>query len=1112
MKIPNLIEINKDVYGTYAAMALMNIQTVLSHIQKMADIKGMQPSDDEDYWLHPVMIYLNPKSIQGKDKLYEKKPYLNTFQNDDNPLKKDMIMEKLSMCFPFLKVMAEYQRDHINKKNKEKRLEINSCDIHYVLNMAFRVLKKYRDYTCHYSINDDSWKDGSEFLRYNEEPLSYSLNKYYDVALRNVKERFGYNEKQLAFLQDHRYKKSVGANGRRMMVTDYDFCLSIQSINDDANNKPHISETGMAMLISLFLEKKYIKSFLDKIHIYNQKNQEEYRVVYRSMSVNSIVLPKERIKSDKGNMATALDMLNELKRCPKELFDTLPFEEQGWFRTISSDHNEVLQMRHQDRFVQLSLQYIDHNRLFDNTRFHVNMGKLRYLFATDKKCIDGQTRVRVLEHRLNGYGRLQDMEDMRKGSGGTFHDTGIMIRDFENVKRDDADSSNYPYIVDTYTHYILENNKVEMCFGNDYIMPKIEEVNGKWYVGNKIPACRMSTLEMPAMMFHIHLLGAKKTEERLWNVYDSYIRMFEALRDGTLTKDNIGGFGIPEADIPKKVMDAVNGVTKRKDFNEHLRKTLYAMLEETEILIKRLQADKKAVNSADNKMGKRGFRQIMPGKLADFLAKDIVRFQPSQYTGEDYGADKLTGMNYRVMQASIATYNSYDNADAFDGLRKMFADARLIDGDRSRNHPFLYNALLRKPQNAVELYEQYLKARKGYINKLLNDIEGGIRVNPTFINRTQNKWLKHDSDYYKLLGEIYLDDLAIELPRQMFDDEIKARLKTMPQMKDVDFDNANVTYLIGEYLKRVCDDDYQEFYSWKRNYRYMDMLACVIDKKKNCLSTQFTTTAEREEMWKEREEKWNRYKAWAVKKKQSDRNLSRMSDAEFEDILGKRLSSCRNDYQKSEKMIRRYRVQDALLFLMAESMITEHVDFKGKNFKLKDIMPDADGGILSEVMPMDFTFEKGGKKYTIHSNGTKIKNYGDFFALAHDKRFMPLLNIISSATIDKDELESEFDNYDTCRPTVVKLVFDFEKLAFEAYPELQDIIDAGGRIQFSNILDKLKADESLTENDTWVLSQIRNAFEHNAYPKQKEVVKIKTLPEIAKHLVELFGQHAKKIE
>lgn len=1097
MKIPNLIEIRKDVYGTYAAMALMNIRTVLNHIQKMADIEGELPDVCEDYWYHPVMQYLANAN----------------FQNDSQPEKTALITEKLLVSFPFLKIMAEYQRDYKNKKINDKRLwrlEINSDDVWYVLNNIFRVLKKYRDYSCHYSVKDTSWDDGSDFLKYNEQPLSYMLNKYYDVALRNVKERYDYDVKQLAFLQDHRYKKTTGKDGRRMTITDYDFFLSIQSINGDKTNSPHLSETGVMLMICLFLEKKYIKSFIDKSNIYTLKNSEDYRVIYRSMAINSIILPKERIHSDKGGMAMALDMLNELKRCPKELFNTLSFEDQSRFRIISADHNEVLQMRHTDRFAQLSLQYIDQKKLFEGIRFHVNMGKLRYLFASEKHCIDGQTRVRVLEHKLNGFGRIGEMEEMRKNANGTFADTNIEIRDFEHVKRDDANADNYPYIVDTYTHYLLDNNKIEMLLSDKNVMPEIEQVGDKWYVNKMTPTCRMSVFELPAMMFHMHLLGNQKTEKRIKEVCDSYCRLFKALEDGNLTKDNLSSFGIPVEDMPQKVVDAVNGVTKGKDYNAFVVKAVNEMIAETNLLIDRLKNDKNAVRSKNNKMGKRGFRQISPGKLADFLAQDIVRFQPS-LDSENYGSDKLTGMNYRVLQASIAIYNSNGDGEAFRKFRQMFADAGLVDGKKEKNHPFLSNALSRRTENAVEFYENYLYARRRYLKELQENIDNGIKISLPFINKSNNKWLKRNAEYYKILGEIYSEDLAIELPRQMFDEDIKKALKAMPEMKGVDFDNANVTYLIAEYLKRVCDDDFQNFYSWKRNYRYMDMLICDIEKRKNALNRNYTTTSEREKLWEKRERLWDEYKQWAYSKKLSDRNMMKIGNDEFEQILSKRLSGSRNDFQKSEKTIRRYKVQDALLFMMVNSMLTEHVDFAGKKFKLGDIMPDSDKGILSEIMPMDFIFEKGGKRYTIHSNGMKIKNYGDFFALANDKRIEPLFNILSEVTIDKEELESEFDNYDTCRPTVVKLVFDFEKMAFGKYPELQKRVEDGEKIDFTAILKLLKSVDGLSEDDAKILSQIRNAFDHNQYPKQKQIIRIKTLPDVAKNLVELFDNHAKKL-
>lgn len=914
-------------------------------------------------------------------------------------------------------------------------------------------------------------------------------------------------------------KERSADGGRPRMVVDTDFYLSMLHSNGDNTGKFHLSGVGVALLICLFLEKKYINVFLSKLNIGSGRKSaltdEERKVIHRSMAINSIRLPRERIfHSDKDCTSVAMNMLNELKRCPAELFDTLDYDEQSRFRTVSQYHNEVLMWRSTDCFAQLSLEYIDYNRLFDSIRFHVNMGKLRYLFNPEKHCIDGQTRVRVIEHLLNGYGRLREMEyEQRiKNGDGTFADTGVKIRGLDEVRRDDATAENYPYVVDTHARYILENNKVEMRFcDEDCLMPNLVKENGKWYVEKDIPSCRMSTLELPAMMFHIHLLGAEATERRIRDVYDRYIRMFAALMDGTLTKDNIGSFGIAEADIPQKVFDAVNGVAGKKDVRAYINKVLDEMLDDTERRIERLKADKKAVGSRDNKMGKRGSRQIVPGRLADFLARDIANMQPSLEKGDGYGMDRITGLNYRVMQASIATYCSDGDSAAFDKFRAMFVSAGLIGGDRNRNHPFLYNALRRQPANTIEFYENYLYARKKYLERLKEDGKTDV----PFINVHRNKWMRRDEDFYKIQGEIYSEDIPVELPRQMFDEPIKACLKTIPEMAGVDFDKANVTYLIGEYMKRVCQDGPQEFYSWKRHYRYMDMLVGKTDSK-GSLCEQYTTVEEREKLWQERVSRAEDYKSMMRHAKRNDRNKCSISDEEYEDGLAKGLANMRNDYQKTEKMIRRYKVQDALLFLMAKETLTgmSMVDFDGKKYRLKDIMPDSDKGVLSEIMPMEFKFEKKGKTYTIKSSGMKIKNYSDFYALLYDKRLSPLLELVNSDMVKKDDVDKEFERYDDYRPEVVKLILDFEKLVYEKYPEMKDLpreYKAKRKtFKFKNLLDKLIEYGEFTEVEKEVLREIRNAFDHNSYPEPDSgIVKITTLPEIAKHMVELFGDNAR---
>lgn len=1092
MRIPYLIEQNKSLFGTYSAMALKNIQSVFDHIQKITDIEDCMPErNPEDFWNHPVMQYLNREKRTASA----------------DPEKTATIMEKLLHNLPFLKIMAENQRDYHNKKgnNNTIRFEINCSDIFYVLNNMFRVLKTYRDITMHYIIKDDRIdNDDSAFLVYNENPLSFAINNYFTAALRNAKERYNYTTQDLAFIQDYRIDKST-------KKTNFNFFLSMQSYNDD--KKIHLSGVGVAQLICLFLEKKYINLFLAKLPIYDRYSEqdEECRIIRRALAINSIVLPKDRIRSDKRDLSTALDMLNELKRCPKELFETLSQENQDAFRVISSDYNEVLLMRHSDRFAQLSLQYIDSNRLFKNIRFHVNMGKLRYLFNAEKKCIDGGVRVRVLEHPINAFGRLDEMEQYRKQNDTTFGDTNIKIRDFENVKRDDACAANYPYIVDTYARYMLENNKIEMSLNNNK-MPKIVKTTaGKWYVDKHRPDCRLSTLELPAMMFHMHLLGSAQTEKRIKDVYGNYMRLFKALSDGTLTRENIDTFNIARCDMPEKLLDAVSGENKTKSRHKHVVKTVDELLEETDRLIKNFKEKKKAVASSANKLGSRKFKRISSGKLADFLARDIVKFQPSLKKDEEYGTDRVTGMNYRIMQASIAVYNSMGDNKVYMEFYNMFKAARLV-GDNAKAHPFLADALKCRPKNAVEFYEHYLNARKNYLCELKKNLDNdqeSIKSLP-FINENKNKWARRDEEFYQILGEIYSEDVPVELPRQMFDAEIKAALKEMPEMKDVYFDNANVTCLIGEYLKRVHNDDFQKFYEWKRNYRFMDLLTCKTDKK-NSIVKQYLTTNERSALWSDRENCVEKYTEWAFEKKRTDRNLRRLDDTEYGKIVSGRISASRNDFQKNERYIRRYKVQDALMFFMVKDSMTMHIDFDAKGFKLQDIIPDAENGILSEIMPMDFIFEKNGKVYTIKSSGMKLKNYGDFFALANDKRMESLLKLLESSAIDKDEIDKEFDNYDTSRVGIVSLILNFEKYIYGKYPDIKSQALQGNHFDFSKMLDELISKGDLNEREKYVMRKIRNSFSHNSYP-ERGIVEIKTLPEIAKHLIDIFGTSVTRLK
>ena len=85
MKIPQIIEGNKHLFGTYSTMALANIRNILDHIATLACIENDFNADSDDYWHHPCMEIINPQNLCN-----------------DVP-KADFVTEKLKSHFPFVK-------------------------------------------------------------------------------------------------------------------------------------------------------------------------------------------------------------------------------------------------------------------------------------------------------------------------------------------------------------------------------------------------------------------------------------------------------------------------------------------------------------------------------------------------------------------------------------------------------------------------------------------------------------------------------------------------------------------------------------------------------------------------------------------------------------------------------------------------------------------------------------------------------------------------------------------------------------------------------------------------------------------------------------------------
>lgn len=467
---------------------------------------------------------------------------------------------------------------------------------------------------------------------------------------------------------------------------------------------------------------------------------------------------KERLDCNKPDIALGLDMINELHRCPKALYETLSADNQKLFRKSFDDQSfqDVLMIRHTDRFPYFAMRYIDDRKVFGNIRFLCNLGKYRYKFYM-KRCIDnGQSRVRSLQKELNGFGRYQELESLRTGKW------KCLIRPFENYCADTADTK--PYITDVHTHYVINGNRIGLSVsltsdGTGDYFPTIDEDT----VNSKASDAWLSTFELPAIIF-LHLLGGNPEDiilEHIRNKRQLYKDIIShSLVCGTPESIIRQKYSLSFAQLPEKIVDYLCEKTfdAEEKFARHKTTVFEEMRKETELLKSYAQIDSKSTK----KRGQKGYQAIKVGQLAQILAKDIISLQKADR--KNHGSNKLTGLNFSVMQSALALYD-------LDTLKRIFVSAGLTAGEFQ--HPFLKKVVDKSPNSIIALYLDYMEQRHWFAEQCIKR-----QKNIDILKKESAKWIKRDDDFYLKLTKRYLAQ-PIELPRGLFLDAIKAQLATL---------------------------------------------------------------------------------------------------------------------------------------------------------------------------------------------------------------------------------------------------------------------------------------------------------------------------------------------
>ena len=662
---------------------------------------------------------------------------------------------------------------------------------------------------------------------------------------------------------------------------------------------PALSDFGLLYLCVLFLSKPYAKLFMDEARLFEFSpfTGQENIIMQEMLCIYRIRTPQlHRIDSRDSKATLAMDIFGELRRCPTELYDLLdktagqPFFHDEVKRPNAFTPEVSKRLRYTDRFPQLALRYIDQNDLFKRIRFQLQLGAFRYRFYDKTDCIDGRVRVRRIQKDINGYGRPQEADEQRfktwEGLIQKREERSVKLEheelyiDLDQFQQDTAAST--PYVTDRRPSYNIHANRIGMYWEESqnpnqfkyfdekkiYIPELKVTEDGKAPIEMPAPRCSLSVYDLAGMLFYEYLLKRSDSkypsaEQIIIDCESDYHRFFSAVADGTLKpfakQKELCDYlatnypNLRLADIPEKLLLFLSGKGRtHNNMPETARQRLVRLtiehLEEREQRVQRrldrYEEDRKKIGDKENKYGKKGFADVRHGALARYLAQSMMEWQP---TKDGKGRDKLTGLNYNVLTAYLATFGTPQPADEPDfaplSLQEVLAKAHLIGS--SNPHPFLQKVLSHtvtakgpknikqtiEPRNIEEFYLFYLEEELKHIRSRMQSLKTNASdkalASLPFVHHDRMRFRERTAEEMKALASRYT---TIQLPDGLFTPHILKLLKAeyadneaLQQALNVQMPNQlnpvnNAAYLITLFYQTVLHDDAQPFYMSNKVY------------------------------------------------------------------------------------------------------------------------------------------------------------------------------------------------------------------------------------------------------------------------------------------------------
>lgn len=1053
---------DKHFWAAFLNLARHNVYITINHINKLLEIR----------------------EIDNDEKILDIKALWEKVNGDLN--KTERLRGLMTKHFPFLET-AIYSKNKEDKEEvkQEKQATAQSFkSLEHCLFLFLEKLQEARNYYSHYKYSEST-----------KEPILEKelLKKMYNIFDDNI---------QLV-IKDYQHNKDINPNEdfKHLDRTEEEFNYYFTR-----NKKGNITASGLLFFVSLFLEKKDAIWMQQKLKGFKDNLENKKKMTHEVFCRSRILMPKLRLESTQTQDWILLDMLNELIRCPKSLYERLKGEDRKKFEVPFDSTDEDYDaeqdpfkntlIRHQDRFPYFVLRYFDYNEIFKNLRFQIDLGT--YHFSIYKKLIGGQKEDRHLTHKLYGFERIQEFTKQHRPD-----DWKAIVKDFDTYE-----TSEEPYISETTPHYHLENQKIGIRFknDNDKIWPSLE-TNGENNEKSKYKLDKqyqteafLSVHELLPMMFYYLLLKKEEpnNDKKNASIVEGFIKreiryiykLYDAFANGEINNiDDLEKYcedkGIPKRHLPKQMVAIL--YDEHKDMVEEAKRKQKEMVKDTKKLLATLEKQ----TQGEIEDGGRNIRLLKSGEIARWLVNDMMRFQPVQKDneGNPLNNSKANSTEYQMLQRSLALYNKEEKPTRY------FRQVNLINS--SNPHPFLKWTKWEECNNILSFYRSYLTKKIEFLNKLKPE---DWEKNQYFLK------LKEPKTNRETLVQGWKN--GFNLPRGIFTEPIREWFKRH-QNNSKEYKNVEDLKRVGlvtkviplffkeEYFKEDAQKEInncvQPFYSFPYNVGNIHKP----DEK------DFLPSEERKKLWGDKKNKFKGYKAKVKSKKLTDKEKEEYrSYLEFQ------------SWNKFERELRLVRNQDIVTWLLCTELI-DKMKVEGLNveelqkLRLKDIDTDTakqeKNNILNRVMPMQLpvtvyeiddshNIVKGKSLHTVYIEETKTKllKQGNFKALVKDRRLNGLFSFVKTNSeaeskrnpISKLRVEHELREYQKARIEIIKDMLLLEKKLIDKY----DSLDTDN---FHNMLTgwlKLKGEVNKLKfnNDVKLLTAVRNAFSHNQYPMYDE--------------------------